>query len=66
MEEYRQAVAGRISEALQGSDVVVLAQASMADAAALLPDAASLPILTSPRSGVAALRSVLGVEEPAK
>lgn len=66
MEEYRQAVAGRISEALQGSDVVVLAQASMADAAALLPDAASLPILTSPRSGVAALRSVLGLEEPAK
>lgn len=59
MEEYRQAVAGRISEALQGSDVVVLAQASMADAA-------SLPILTSPRSGVAALRSVLGLEEPAK
>lgn len=66
MDEYRRAIADRLSEALDGNDVVVLAQASMADAAALLPNASSLPILTSPQSGVAALRSVLGLEEAAK
>jgi hypothetical protein len=48
---YAREVAARAREAAAAADVVVLAQPSMAPAAALL---AGLPVLTSPRSAVAA------------
>ncbi len=53
-----QLVARAVAEAAADVDVVVLAQASMAGAAALAEPAA--PVLTSPAGGVAALVEVLG------
>lgn len=50
---YHTLVAEQIRQAADQGDVIVLAQASMAGAAALCPDAAS-PILSSPRLGVEA------------
>jgi Asp/Glu/hydantoin racemase len=51
MTAYAQAIAARAREAAASSDVVVLAQASMAPAAGLLTDLA-VPVLTSPRTAV--------------
>lgn len=62
MEEYEQLIASQLSRALAENDLVVLAQASMANAARRLEGWEKLPILTSPQSGVAALRKVLGLE----
>lgn len=54
----RESVAEAIREAADGADVVVLAQASMAEAAQAA--AVDVPVLTSPAGGVRALLSVLG------
>ena len=62
MEEYEQLIASQLARALDENDLVVLAQASMANAAKRLENWEGLPILTSPQSGVAALRKVLGLE----
>lgn len=59
MEEYEALIASRLGEALASCGVVALAQASMAGAAARLPQADQARVLSSPRSGVAALRKVL-------
>ncbi|HET8522534.1 MAG TPA: hypothetical protein VFL82_04825 [Thermomicrobiales bacterium] len=50
---YVREVADQLTQAATATDVIVLAQASMAAAAALCPDL-PVPILTSPRSGVEA------------
>jgi hypothetical protein len=52
---YALQIAARAREAAASADVVVLAQPSMAPAAALLP---GLPVLSSPRSAVAAAVSL--------
>lgn len=57
--EYNELVSSRIGALLKENDVVVLAQASMAGALTLLPDSDSLPVLTSPESGIAALAELL-------
>jgi hypothetical protein len=46
-----------VTDAAAGADVVLLAQASMAGAAARAT--AAVPVLTSPAGGVAALSAVL-------
>jgi len=51
LEAYARAIASRAREAAAASDVVVLAQASMAPAAALLTGL-TVPVLTSPRTAV--------------
>jgi membrane-bound ClpP family serine protease len=50
---YIQAIAARLREVAPQGDVIVLAQASMADAASLCADL-GIPILSSPRLGLAA------------
>lgn len=59
LEAYIERIATAIKANAQGSDVVVLAQASMAGAAELCPDL-GLPILSSPRLGVWAAVTALG------
>lgn len=58
-EAYLDAIASRLMEAAQSHDVVVLAQASMAKALDRLPEAARAKFLTSPESGIAALKQYL-------
>jgi hypothetical protein len=50
---YLKSIAAHLLEVADQGDVIVLAQASMADAAALCPDI-KIPILSSPRLGVQA------------
>jgi aspartate/glutamate racemase len=52
LDGYARAIAAHTRAIATGADVVVLAQASMAPAAALLTDLA-IPVLTSPRTAVA-------------
>ena len=54
-EEYLKTIADALSDAAKGHDLVVLAQASMADALELLPENQRRKFLTSPKSGIAAL-----------
>lgn len=56
-EEHDRLVAEAVAAAAEDADVIVLAQASMADAAALA--AVSIPVLTSPTGGVASLVAAL-------
>ena len=56
---YLSAIAARLGEAAAAHDTVVLAQASMAQAAASLPQAVRGKFLASPESGIAALRPLL-------
>lgn len=58
-EEYLDAIASRLTEAARSHDVVVLAQASMAKALDRLPEATRAKFLTSPESGIAALKQYL-------
>ncbi|WP_437305684.1 aspartate/glutamate racemase family protein [Sorangium sp. So ce388] len=54
---YRQAIAARLRDAAPTADAIVLAQASMADAAASCPDL-PVPVFSSPRPGLeAAIRA---------
>uniref|UniRef100_A0AAU2W1U9 Aspartate/glutamate racemase family protein n=1 Tax=Streptomyces sp. NBC_00008 TaxID=2903610 RepID=A0AAU2W1U9_9ACTN len=54
-------IAGEARRLAADHDVLVLAQASMAEALVALPDGAlGVPVLTSPRSGVAQLVSLYG------
>ena len=57
MEEYEQLVATRLAQAAGNCSCIVLAQASMAGAAAKIPDAdlGSCIILSSPKSGIEAV-----------
>ncbi len=57
---YWTAIAGKIAERIEDFDAVVLAQASMAGAAALL-GAYSTPVLSSPRLGIGAAIKRMGV-----
>ena len=59
---YLELIASRLDDAASAHDTVVLAQASMADALELLPTDRRDQYLTSPESGVAALRSLFGLE----
>lgn len=59
---YLELIASRLDEASSAHDTVVLAQASMADALELLPADRRGLYLTSPESGVAALRGLFGLE----
>lgn len=61
LDGYARAVAAAARRAAPGADVIVLAQASMAPAAALLADL-PIPVLTSPRAAVA--RAVAEVVRP--
>ena len=48
------------SRDLRDCDLIALAQYSMAPAAALVAEASSLPVLTTPDSAVAKLKKMLG------
>jgi len=61
---YAREIAARAREAADGADVVVLAQASMTAAAALLTDL-RIPVLTSPRTAVARAVAEAGPVPPA-
>jgi len=54
-------IVAEASKDLRGCDVVALAQYSMAPAAALVADATGRPVLTTPDSAVAKLKSALKV-----
>lgn len=58
-DEYLGLTAQKISGLLEECDLVVLAQASMAGALKLIPDGDRLPVMTSPASGIAALKKWL-------
>lgn len=60
-EEYLSLIASRLGEAAATHDVVVLAQASMAQAVERIPQEMQGKFLTSPESGVAALKPCLGL-----
>lgn len=51
-----------IERAAADNDVVALAQGSMARLVSLLPSSIPVPVLSSPRLGVEALRAALGME----
>jgi Asp/Glu/hydantoin racemase len=57
-EEHDRLLMAEIRRAMSENDVVVLAQGSMARLAAMLPHA-SVPVLSSPRSGIEALKEQL-------
>ncbi len=59
---YLDLIASRLEEAASGHETVVLAQASMADALERLRAGERDRYLTSPESGVAALRGLFGLE----
>ncbi len=61
-EEYKALVAEKIREAQETSQVILLAQASMAGALQVLGEP-KRPVLTSPQSGIAALKAYLKNEE---
>ena len=56
-EEHDRLVLATLQDLIRRSDVVVLAQASMARLIAALPEPPNVPILTSPRSGLFAAAS---------
>jgi Asp/Glu/hydantoin racemase len=60
-EEHDRLVQAALSRLAPASDVIVLAQASMARALAGAESFAGVPVLTSPRLGVERLREVLRV-----
>jgi len=60
-EGYLHLIASRLEEAANRYDTVVLAQASMAEAAQRAPKALQEKFLTSPESGVAAVKPYLGL-----
>ncbi len=60
-EGYLDAVAARLGEAASGNGTVVLAQASMAEALERIPAELRGRFLTSPESGVSALRPLFGI-----
>jgi hypothetical protein len=60
-EEHDRLVQAALARLAPGSDVIVLAQASMARALGGADAFAGVPVLTSPRLGVERLRDVLGV-----
>ena len=62
MEEYEHLIASQLAQALMENDLIVLAQASMANAVKRLDNWENLPILSSPQSGVAALRRILNMD----
>lgn len=55
-EEYLALIAGRLKAAADRYDVVVLAQASMAKAAELMPERLRAKLLSSPETGIMALQ----------
>ena len=59
-EEHNRLVAAAAAALAAHCDVLVLAQASMAPAVATLADVA-VPVLTSPRTGIAQMRAALGL-----
>lgn len=59
---YLDAIAARLGEAAKAHDTVVLAQASMAEALERIPQSLHRKFLTSPESGVGALRKLFGLE----
>jgi hypothetical protein len=60
MARHDEIVAGHLRRALQDSDVVVLAQGSMARVAEQIPAAERrVPILASPRMGIERVRDVI-------
>lgn len=61
---HDQLVQTEIQRAMQENDVVVLAQGSMARLVPLIQGAATVPVLSSPRLGVAAVRDALGMSGP--
>lgn len=62
-EEYLRQIAKALEALAQSSDAVVLAQASMADALSLIPEPLHPKFLTSPRSGISALKIYCEQEE---
>lgn len=60
-DEYLSLVAAQISGLLQHNELVILAQASMAGALSLLDDELCARVLTSPQSGIAAIRELLSL-----
>lgn len=60
-EAYLALIASRLGEAAAAHDTVVLAQASMAEAVQRMPQELHAKFLTSPESGVSALREVFGL-----
>lgn len=60
-ETYLALIASRLGEAASGHDVVVLAQASMAEAVRRMPESEHGKFLTSPERGVSALRGLFGL-----
>ena len=58
-EEYLRCIADALGDAARTHDLVVLAQASMAQALALLPPEQRGKFLTSPESGISALKEYL-------
>ncbi len=60
-EAYLNLIASRLGEAAATHDVVVLAQASMAEAVQRMPEELHGKFLTSPESGVTALRAYFGL-----
>jgi Asp/Glu/hydantoin racemase len=61
VERHDVVVRETIEHALEENDVVVLAQGSMARLVPLIQDHSSVPILSSPRLGIEALREALGL-----
>lgn len=60
-EAYLELIASRLGEAAASHDVVVLAQASMAEAVQRMPEEMQAKFLTSPERGVGALRPLFGL-----
>jgi Asp/Glu/hydantoin racemase len=58
-EEYNRLISQKLQILLDNNDLVLLAQASMAGALKLLDHWEQLPVLTSPQSGVAALKDII-------
>lgn len=61
IEEYNRLVSQRIKSLIENNDVVLLAQASMSEALMMLDNWEKLPVLTSPQSGIEALKNILGI-----
>lgn len=59
-QRHDELVKAEIKRAMQNNDVVVLAQGSMARLVPLVQGTSSMPVLSSPRLGVQALRERLG------
>jgi Asp/Glu/hydantoin racemase len=59
MSEYNQLIAEKLQSMLERNDIVLLAQASMAGAIELLDEKAKKRVLTSPQSGIEAVKEFL-------